>query len=72
MVNTAPKTSHIDGLTEEENRDLRGVLNPSDNTDPNSRLGDKSALQIQANHFQEPLDKVMEQKKTDKRHTKAL
>ena len=45
LVDTTPKTSPIDGLTEEENEELQSVLDPSDNTDPSSRLGDEGTLQ---------------------------
>ena len=62
MIDTETEQLPIQGLTKEENRELEGVLNPSDSVDPQSRIGDNGALQIQANHFQETLDRTIEQR----------
>ena len=55
LIDTTPKTSPRKGLTEQENRELEGVLNPSDTMDPKSRFGNDGALQKQADHFQSTL-----------------
>ena len=62
MIDTETEQPPIQGLTKEENRELEGVLNPSDSVDPQSRIGDNGALKIQANHFQETLDRTIEQR----------
>ena len=55
----------VHGLTNIENRELGGVLNPKNSIDPKSRIGDNSSLQIQADHFQEAIDKTIEQDQTE-------
>ena len=51
----------VHGLTSIENRELGGILNPKNSIDPKSRIGDNSSLQIQADHFQEAIDKTIGQ-----------
>jgi hypothetical protein len=62
MIDTKTEQPLIQGLTEEENRELEGVLNPSDSVDPQSRIGDNGALQIQADHIQETLNRTFDQR----------
>ena len=62
MVDTQVERPYIQGLTPDMNRVLRGVLNPSDSIDPQSRIGDNGALQIQADNYQEKLDETIEQR----------
>ena len=62
MVDTTPNTSYIKGLSDQENRELAGVLNPNDTTDPQSRLGEDGALQTQAGAFQVTLNETIEQR----------
>ena len=50
----------IPGLTPTENRELRGVLNPKDTMDLESRTGDDGALQKQLEYFQDTINKTME------------
>jgi hypothetical protein len=50
----------IPGLTPEENAELRGVLNPTDTMDWESRLGENGALQKQIELFQDSINKTME------------
>jgi hypothetical protein len=50
----------IPGLTPEENAELRGVLNPTDTMDWESRLGENGALQKQIEFFQDSINKTME------------
>jgi hypothetical protein len=60
MIDTKIEQPLIQDLTEEEKRELEGVLNPPDSMDQQSRIGDNRSLQIQANHFQETIDKIMD------------
>jgi hypothetical protein len=60
MIDTKIEQPLIQDLTEEEKRELEGVLNPPDSMDQQSRIGDNGSLQIQANHFQETIDKIMD------------
>ena len=50
----------IPGLTLKENSELRGVLNPTDTTDLESRLGDDGALKIQLDYIEDAINKTME------------
>ena len=50
----------IPGLTPTENRELRGVINPTDVMDLESRTGDDGALQKQLEYFQDTINKTME------------
>ena len=52
----------VNGLTINENRELEGVINSENNIDPQSRIGDNGTLQIQADHFQEAINKTVEQR----------
>ena len=60
LVKTNTRYTDIDSLTKNENRELEGALNPENSIDPQSRIGDNGALQIQADHFQETLNKTIE------------
>ncbi|CAB3995450.1 Hypothetical predicted protein [Paramuricea clavata] len=56
----------IPGLSPTENRELRGVLNLTDTTDPESRVCENGALQKQVEYFQDAINKTMElREKTD-------
>ena len=50
----------IPGLTPTENRELRGVIDPTDAMDLESRTGDDGALQKQLEYFQDTINKTME------------
>jgi hypothetical protein len=50
----------IPGLTPTENRELRGVIDPTDAMDLESRKGDDGALQKQSEYFQDTINKTME------------
>ena len=45
----------LPGLSPNEIRVLRGVLNPSDAIDTSTRIGSNEALQIEAHHFSETI-----------------
>ena len=60
LVKTNTRYTDIDGLTKNENRELEGALNPENSIDPQSRIEDNGALQIQADHFQETMNKTIE------------
>ena len=62
MIETRIERPHIQGLTEGENRELEGVLNPSNSVDPQSRIGDNGAFQIQVDHIQETLNRTFDQR----------
>ena len=51
----------IKGLSDNENRQLQGVLNPSNNILPESRIGDNGALKIQVDYFQDTINNRREQ-----------
>ena len=51
LVKINTKYTDMDGLTKDENMELEGALNPENSIDPQSRIGDNGALQIQADHF---------------------
>ena len=60
LVKINTRYTHVDGLTNNENRELEGVLDPKNSKDPKSRIGDNGAVQIQADHFQETLNETIE------------
>ena len=60
LVKINTRYTDIDGLTKNENRELEGALNPENSIEPQSRTGDNGALQIQADHFQETINKTIE------------
>ena len=62
LVKISTRYTDVDGLTNNENKEVEGVLNPENSIDPKSRIGDNGALQIQADHFQEALNKTIEQR----------
>ncbi|CAB3994961.1 Hypothetical predicted protein [Paramuricea clavata] len=59
LIDISQQLDDIPALTPEENRELRGVLNPGEGSDPNSRIGPEGALQVQVEHFQDTIDKTM-------------
>ena len=60
LIDVRVTRDDIPGLTPTENRELRGVLNPTDNMDLESRIGDNGALQKQVEYFQDTINKTME------------
>ena len=60
LIDVRVTRDDIPGLTPTENRELRGVLNPTDTMDLESRTGDDGALQKQLEYFQDTINKTME------------
>ena len=60
LIDVSVARDDIPALTPLENRELRGVLNPTDNMDLESRTGDNGALQKQVEYFQDTINKTME------------
>jgi hypothetical protein len=60
LIDVRVTRDDIPGLTPTENRELRGVLDPTDTMDLESRTGDDGALQKQLEYFQDTIDKTME------------
>jgi hypothetical protein len=60
LIDARVTRDDIPGLTPTENRELRGVLNPTDTMDLESRTGDDGALQKQLEYFQDTINKTME------------
>lgn len=48
----------IDGLSPNENRELRGVLDPSNSILSESRTGDNEALELHADYFENAIEKT--------------
>ena len=66
LIDVRVTRDDIPGLTPTENRELRGVLDPTDTMDLESRTGDDGALQKQLEYFQDTINKTMELRdKTD-------
>ncbi|CAB3978674.1 Hypothetical predicted protein [Paramuricea clavata] len=60
LIDVRVARDDIPGLTPLENRELRGVLDPTDTMDLESRVGDDGALQKQLEYFQDTINKTME------------
>ena len=60
LIDVRVTRDDIPGLTPTENRELRGVINPTDVMDLESRTGDDGALQKQLEYFQDTINKTME------------
>ena len=60
MVNTTSDYTPKKGLTPEENRERKGVLNPPENIDKSTR---QEFLKIQLDHTQDNLDKAIKERK---------
>ena len=60
LIDVRVTSDDIPGLTPEENAELRGVLNPTDTMDWESRLGENGALQKQIEFFQDSINVLME------------
>ena len=60
LIDVRVTRDDIPGLTPTENRELRGVLDPTDTMDLESRTGDDGALQKQVEYFQDTINKTME------------
>ena len=55
LVDVNKPMDNIPGLTEKENDELRGVLNPGESADLRAWVGTNGALELQAAYFQEAL-----------------
>ena len=60
LIDVRVTRDDIPGLTPTENREIRGVLDPTDTMDLESRTGDDGALQKQVEYFQDTINKTME------------
>jgi hypothetical protein len=60
LIDVRVSRDDIPGLTPTENRELRGVLDPTDTMGLESRTGDDGALQKQVEYFQDTINKTME------------
>ena len=60
LIDVRVTRDDIPGLTPTENRELRGVLDPTGTMDLESRTGDDGALQKQLEYFQDTINKTME------------
>jgi hypothetical protein len=60
LIDVRLNRDDIPGLTPMENRELRGMLHPTDIMDLESRVGDDGALQKQLEYFQDTINKTME------------
>ena len=60
LIDVRVTRDDIPGLTPTENRELRGVLDPTDTMDLESRTGDDGALQKLLEYFQDTINKTME------------
>jgi hypothetical protein len=60
LIDVRVTRDDIPGLTPTENRELRGVLDPTDTMDLESRVGNDGALQKQVEYFQDTINKTME------------
>ena len=60
LIDVSVARDDIPALTPLENRELRGVLDPTDTMDLESRTGDDGALQKQLEYFQDTINKTME------------
>jgi hypothetical protein len=60
LIDVRVTRDDIPGLTPTENRELRGVIDPTDDMDLESRTGDDGALQKQLEYFQDTINKTME------------
>ena len=60
LIDVRVTRDDIPGLTPTENSELRGVLDPTDTMDLESRTGDDGALQKQLEYFQDTINKTME------------
>ena len=60
LIDVRVTRDDIPGLTPTENREHRGVLDPTDTMDLESRTGDDGALQRQLEYFQDTINKTME------------
>ena len=61
LVETEFKYDKIKGLSDNENRELRGVLDPPSSIVSESRTGDNGAVQLQAYYLQDTIDQTREQ-----------
>ena len=60
LIDVRVTRDDIQGLTTLENRELRGVINPTDTMDSESTVGNDSALKKQIEYFQDTINKTME------------
>jgi hypothetical protein len=60
LIDLGENLGNINGLTMQENNELRGVLNPPEGSDLRSRIGPTGALQIQADYFNEAIGETVD------------
>ena len=60
LIDLGDNLGNINGLTMQENNELRGVLNPPEGSDLRSRIGPTGALQIQADYFNEAIGETVD------------
>ncbi|CAB4026150.1 Retrovirus-related Pol poly from transposon opus, partial [Paramuricea clavata] len=60
LIDVRVTSDDIPALTPTENRELGGVLDPTDTMDLESRVGNDGALQKQVEYFQDTINKTME------------
>ena len=66
------KPELIPGLLEDEIKEVRGVLFPSDSTLPSSRVGQDGALQLQADEFSKSIESTESELKEVEAELKKL
>ena len=59
MVDTTVEYTSINGLTEEENREMKGLLNPLESIDMSTR---PAFLKVEIDHIQDTFDKTIEER----------
>ncbi|CAB4039100.1 Hypothetical predicted protein, partial [Paramuricea clavata] len=60
LIDISAKPGDLPGLTTQENKELRGVLNPPDGSSIEGRTGPNGALQVQADYFNEAIGETVE------------
>ncbi|CAB3993827.1 Hypothetical predicted protein [Paramuricea clavata] len=60
LIDISAKLGDLQGLTMQENNELRGVLNPPGGSSIEGRTGPNGALQIQADYFNEAIGETVE------------
>jgi hypothetical protein len=60
LIDMGERIGNVEGLTMQENNELRGVLYPGEESNLESRVGPDGALQIQADYFNKLADETAE------------
>jgi hypothetical protein len=60
LIDMGERIGNVEGLTMQENNELRGVLYPGEGSNLESRVGPDGALQIQADYFDRLADETAE------------